>query len=75
MISSFSRDCGARLPSATEFFAARPLPALETSCEEENSEIGSESGRSFLNPPGAASRLFSGSESSEISKIRLLLSA
>ena len=39
-----------------------------------NSEIGSERGRSFRNSPDAASMLSSDSESSEISKIRSLLS-
>ena len=37
-------------------FAARLLPTLKGSRKEENSEIGSERGRSFCNSPGSASR-------------------
>ena len=55
-------------------FPARSSPVLETSCREENSEIGSESGRSFFSPPGSASKLSSDTESSEISKTLLFFS-
>ena len=60
-----------RFPSAMRFFWARSSPALETSWRGENSEIESESGRSFFSPPGSASKLSSDKESSEISKTLL----
>ena len=64
-----------RLPSIGVLFAARPSPTPEGLRRGENSEIGSERGRSFCNSPGSASRWFSESESSEISRIWLFSSA
>ena len=59
-----------RLPSTGEPFAACPSPPPEVSREGGgNWEIGSESGRSFRSSLGSASRWFSDSESSKISRI------